>query len=333
MNYALEQLTLNVPLQDIERNINFNWSKTAFLFREDATERVASLMGCTNINKRFHEPSLSYLHLNDNYNFDEKMKFLKDNVHKRIEILCKYGTLDQIIKYKGDADITKYTRELSERSDLTLQFWSKISKHKIRTELINSFDYENLKVYAPIYTRYLSFDVFCCHRNVRLIDLYDDINTNFILRYLAQTLCYEDIMKIGIDKFDPHFFFYNPCINQLIQHINLSSTKINSTSFLTLDSIQTFRIANVDYRSNILISLKDVEKKYNTANRIFSRPIDEVRLYCDNLKNDYLIAYNPNVTLRDYTLCIDGFYDILKRNVIPMLINRNKYLDVYIYIL
>ena len=342
--YAIRALTKNVPHKDIESNITFPWDKDQYLRRKDATKDIAMRLKCISISTRFEiecnyilHYEKEYIMLNPNFTFDEKVKLLP--YEYKYKFVCKYGTLDQLLKhFKGTINMNY----LYKRKDFTLEFWEKFSGSQIHENQINCFNYENLAYHIglgkdSLFQKFCSYNVICYHRDVKLQDIHnlEMILVNpYCMDSLARKLSFADIMKIGIDKFEQDILTYNPCINQLVRYMNIPKMKEFGytiyTNLMSFEIIKQFGLHVTEY--NEIIQIQDFDKKLNTINRISARSISEVREFSHLLAKDEYIAYNKNVTLRDYELCVNKFYGILKRNVVPMKIGMNNYNDIDIII-
>ncbi|MNK70613.1 hypothetical protein D3C87_900410 [compost metagenome] len=342
--YAIRALTKNVPHKDIEADIAFPWDKDQYLRRKDARKDIAVRLGCISISTRFEIEcnyilpyEREYIMLNPNFTFDEKVKLLP--YEYKYKFVCKYGTLDQLLKnFKGTINMIY----LCKRKDLTLEFWEKFFCNRIDKYEINSFIYKNLSHHIglgkdSLFQKFCSYGVLCYHKNVKLEDIHNlevIVTNSQCMDALAKNLSFEDIMKIGIDKFDQYSLTNNPCINQLIQYMNISKMKkfvrAIHTNLMSFETIKQYELHVTEY--NEIIQIQDFDKKLNTINRISSRNINELREFSHLLQKNEYIAYNKNVTLRDYELCTNKFYGILRRNVVPMKINTNSYNDIDIII-
>ncbi|MNK73460.1 hypothetical protein D3C87_929560 [compost metagenome] len=342
----ISALTRNVPHKDIEDNLTIKWDINAYLNRKDATECMAIKLGCGDTRDRFGlidklEYDIDLFMLNPNYTFEQKAQLLPP-AYKNGFIRTN-GTLDQIIKYMDNSKASM----LQTRKDLTLEFWDKFTDAKITSSLINSFKYENIQYHISLskqgkqslFDKYISLEILSGHCEVKLKDIqsiYDVVYNRETMNNLAKTLSCEDILKIGINNFKIRFLTKNRDIDRILDHLD-NKTRMKAFKYtlnLHIDTIRKYNVPiGIMMRYNYNISIKDLDRKYNCMDRVRNRSIDEVRINSDNLDKDEYIAHNKDVTLRDFELCINKFYGILKRNVIPMKINISAYNDIDIFVI
>ncbi|MNK70611.1 hypothetical protein D3C87_900390 [compost metagenome] len=343
----ISTLTMNVPHENIEKNVTFKWDKYAYLNRKDATETLAIKLGCTSIQQRFGiidnvEYDIKLFLLNPNYTFEQKVRMIPE--YHRDSFIFVNGTLNQILRYASNSEI----QLLQCRKDLTLEFWDKFTDAKVTDKLINSFNYENIQYHISLFKqslldKYICLEVLAAHRKIKFKDIHEfNKRMNIpisrvviLLNNLAKTLSYKDIIEIGIDTFNIRYLAENPDIDRLLEHLEPQKRihAFGNINYMSIDTIKKYNLPiSFLIKYNYNISIEDLDKRYNTRHRVRNRSINEVRIYADNLDKDEYIAYNKNVTLRDFELCINKFYGILKRNVIPMKINISVYNDIDIFI-
>ncbi|MNK70614.1 hypothetical protein D3C87_900420 [compost metagenome] len=348
-SYVIVNLTQKVSLKEIEDNLHFPWDKLEFLQRKDATEDIAIKLKCKNISDRFHKkenPDLRYILHNPCYTFDEKLILLKDH-HLFYTFLCEYGTLEQIVKYKDYGCRIDYISALTMRNDLTLEFWDKISNAcKVTHYLINHFIYDDLMYHicnvkfsdANLFYKYITIEVLVTHRDIKLKDLklidgYPEIckSNIYVMNDLARNLSYDDIMEFGLEHFRKETLELNKDINRLYPYFNVGY-KPTCLDYMNLHTLKTYKLFDHDkLHTNYVLPLNCRRKSDVNYLHVRSANIQDIRLNCDNLAIDNIIVYNKDVTFRDYELCTNKFYGILKRNVLPLDINTNMYNDIDIF--
>lgn len=340
-SYVIVNLTQKVSLKEIEDNLHFPWNKLEFLQRKDATEDIEIKLKCKNISDRFHKkenPDLRYILHNPCYTFDEKLILLKDH-HLFYTFLCEYGTLEQIVKYKDYGCRIDYISALTIRNDLTLEFWDKISNGcKVTHYIINNFIYENLISDTSLLHKYITIEVLCDHRDIKLKDLKlidgdpEICKSNiYVMNDLARNLSYDDIMEFGLEHFNKEILELNKDINKLYPHFDIEY-KPSCLDYMNLYTLETYKLFDHDKLHTIYVLPLNYRRKSDVDYlHVRSANIQDIRLNCDNLAIDNIIVYNKDVTFRDYELCTNKFYAILKRNELPLDIITNMYNDIDIF--
>lgn len=335
-SYVITNLTQKSLLKEIEDNLQFPWDKSEFLQRKDATEDIAIKLKCTNISDRFHKkenPDLAYISDNPCYTFDEKLILLKDH-HLFRQFLYKYGTLEQIVKYKDYGCCIGYISDLTIRNDLTLKFWDKFSNESRVTHfLINNFIYEDLISDTSLLHKYVTIEVLCDHRDIKLIDVYPETckSNIYAMNSLARNLSYDDIMEFGLEYFNKEILELNKDINRLYPHFDIGY-KPKNLDYMNLHTLETYNLFDHDkLHTNYVLPMNCRRKSDVDYLHVRSANMQDIRLNCDNLAIDDIIVYNKDVKFRDFELCTNKFYGILKRNVIPLTINTNMYNDIDIF--
>ena len=326
---TLTLLTKHVPLKDIGQGIeSVEWDRYAYIKRKDATEDIAIKLGCDFIDERFRkfnhvvrDPYVFWL--NPNYTIEEKLSMI--DINRMLFHIYRKAPLHIIEKYfYGDIRAIY----LEKRKDLTLEFWDINLPHlSVSMSMINAFSYDNLLIHLnllragyqnSLFSKYISQRVFANHRNITRKDIIGLTNSYkyevscclakdpFHLEsfdILGKRLPLNDIIEIGIHNFDTNIIAENPYL---------------------------YNYANV-HESRKLHSDLDIEAYKNTAvtcEYLRKCNINDIRMNAHLLQKDAYIAYNKNVTLRDYELCTNKFYGILRRNVVPMKIGMNRYNDI-----